>query len=109
MQPSAADARAVLESLGLSVVDCGPRSWQHAYVLRSRSTRHLDRSISVADHRPGSAIEFLAYGWNIWWQLRNWLRPAGQAQDGPWLIRRGLQCSYGIIELPAPANDLGGQ
>jgi hypothetical protein len=106
--PTAADARAVLESLGLSVVDYPPRYWPPASVP---DKRRLEPPPRVARVRMAAelAIASFAYWSRGWSMLRNRWQPAIRTEPGPWVIRRGVQCSYGTVELPLPANDFNGR
>jgi hypothetical protein len=106
--PTAADARAVLESLGLSVVDFPPGSWPPASLPDDGL---LEPTPPAAKVRMAAelAIASFAYWSRGWSMLRNRWQPALRIEPGPWLIRRGLQCSYETVELPLPANDLNGR
>ena len=107
-QPTAADARAVLESLGLSVVDYPPGSWPPASLPDDRLLELPARAAKVR-MAAELAIASFAYWSRGWSMLRNRWQPALRIEPGPWLIRRGLQCSYETVELPLPANDLNGR
>ena len=106
-QPTAADARAMLESLGLSVVDCPSGCWPPATPLDHRLGSPTD--VTRVGMVTELAVASFAYWSRVWSTVRSRWRPRLQIEQGPWLIRRGLQCRYGTVELPMPANDLSGR